>query len=87
MDHKHGMPVGKGKIVETEYTRLHTMELNFYPENPRISSILNSAVKRSNEEIHNLMQEGQSEAVKELFRRIQKDGQISEPLIAFQFNF
>jgi len=77
------LDVGKRK-VDTNYLKLPLTGLHFYPSNPRISSIVsNYKGKLTDERIHELMKDKQSEQTSSLFQQIKKDGVINEPLVVY----
>ncbi len=79
------LSVGNGKKVRTIFKIINLKDLSFYPENPRISSVLIGIEKKlSNDEIEKLMLEKQRDTVNILYQQVKKDGQINEPLTVYQ---
>ena len=67
------LSVGEGKQVKTELKEMSVEDLSFYPENPRISSLLlHYTGKLDNNSIQKLMWEKQSEATRDLYQQIKK---------------
>jgi hypothetical protein len=80
------LAVGPKKYVETVYKKMQINDLHFYPNNPRISSIIIDIDKDilTDDLLYDLMRTRQSEVTKSLYQEVKKDGQINEPLIVYQ---
>jgi len=82
---KENLTIGK-KDFEVELTELNQADLKFYPENPRVYSLLNNAGEvPSQEEIEHLMTG--MDHVKQLKLSIESNGGLIDPLIVRDGDF
>lgn len=73
-----------GKIVNTKIAKLNVSDIDYFPANPRIASIIiDLDHEPTNEEIDEIMFKKQPEATRTLYQEIKKDGMVNEPLIVW----
>ena len=76
--------IGDGKTIKTEIEDVDIYTLKYYPENPRIGSMLLNMSKKVTEElIYDLMWTKHGESVRELYQNIKTAGNVNEPLIVY----
>lgn len=79
------LDVGDGKKVKTVLVEMNISELSFYPDNPRVGSLLlNHSGTINNEIIHKKMWDKQGEATRSLYQAIKKAKNVNEPLIVYK---
>lgn len=73
-----------GKIVNTKIVKLNVPDIDYFPANPRVASIIiDLGHEPTNEEIDEIMFKKQPEATRTLYQEIKKDGMVNEPLIVW----
>ena len=85
MKNKFLIDVGGNKKVTTKLIEMNVADLSFYPDNPRVSSLLlNYSGKMDNNSLQKLMWEKQGEATRDLYQAVKKAGIVNEPLIVYK---
>jgi hypothetical protein len=80
------LSVAPKKSVKTFYKTMSIDDLHFYPDNPRISSVVMDCKKEelTDESIYKKMEERQKDTCNALYQDIKRDGQINEALIIYK---
>jgi hypothetical protein len=83
---EYPLAVAPKKSVKTIYKTMNIDDLHFYPDNPRISSVIIDCKREdlTDESIYKKMEEKQKDACNSLYQDVKRDGQINEPLIIYQ---